>query len=109
MLKKLSLVALVGFLLSACGATSPDVTTTNVKNKKQEIRKCMKENKDSKEDCVSEETTARTGLICKRETVTGTRLSKRVCKTAEQRRREREASRDMVDSMQRRGTPTSSQ
>lgn len=109
MLKKLSLVAVLGLLISACGTTSSDVTTAKVKNKKQEIRKCMKENEENKEDCVSEESVAKTGLICKREMVTGTRLAKRVCKTAEQRRREREASKDMVGTMQRRGMPTSSQ
>lgn len=105
MVKKLSLIIGLGFLLSACGASTPNVNTAEVQKNKDKIAKCMKENKDSKEDCVSKESVARTGLICKREAVTGTRLAKRTCKTAEQRRREAEASKDLVGHMQRRSQP----
>lgn len=102
MVKKLSLIIGLGLLLSACGASTPNVKTADVQDNKDKLSKCMRDNKDNKEDCVSKESVARTGLICKREAITGTRLAKRICKTAEQRRREAEASKDLVEHMQRR-------
>ncbi len=108
MLKQISSVFAATLLLAACGAT-PDVETAEVVDNKEKIAKCMRENKDNQEDCISKESVARTGLICKNEMVTGTRLPRRVCKTAEQRRREAEASHGLVDHMQKRGFTSNNQ
>ncbi|MCY7295957.1 hypothetical protein [Alteromonas sp. a30] len=107
MFKKSIAVFVASLLLSACGATS-DIKTADVDTKKEKIAKCMKENKEHKEDCVSKESVARTGLVCRNEMVTGSRLPKRICTTAEQRRREAEASQGMVDHMQKRGFTSTS-
>lgn len=109
MFKKLSIIMGLVFLLSACGASTPNVETAEVDSNKEKIAKCMRENQENKEDCVSKESVARTGLVCKSEMVTGTRLAKRICKTAEQRRREAEATKDMVGHMQKRSFPSRSE
>ncbi len=108
MLNKISLIMCTGLLLSACGASTPNVNTAEVKDNKEKISKCMKKNEENGEDCVSKESVAKTGLVCKREAITGTRLAKRICKTAEQRRREAEASKGLVEHMQRRAFTSNS-
>lgn len=76
MLNKISLIMCTGLLLSACGASTPNVNTAEVKDNKEKISKCMKKNEENGEDCVSKESVAKTGLVCKREAITGTRLAK---------------------------------
>lgn len=107
MLKQLSSAFAATFLLAACGAT-PDVKTAEVTSNKEKIAKCMRDSKENQEDCVSKESVARTGLICKNKMVTGSRLPKRVCTTAEQRRKEAEATRGLVDHMQKGGFTSNS-
>lgn len=105
MLKQLSGALAATLLLSACGAT-PNVETAEVVDHKAAIAKCMKENKDNQESCVSTESVARTGLVCRNEMVTGTRLPRRVCTTAKQRSESAKAARGVAEHMQRRGFPS---
>ena len=80
-MKKYYIVILTAMLVSACSS----VDTAAVKEQKEKISKCMAENPNDKESCVSEESSNRLGLICKRVTVTGSRLPERVCTTQAQR------------------------
>lgn len=104
-MKKYYIVILAAVIVSACST----VDTASVSEHKKAISKCMSENPDDKESCVSEESSNRVGLICKNVTVTGSRLPERICTTQSQRDEKKKNAKMLVEGMQRRGQATNNQ
>ena len=97
-MKKFYIVILTALIVSACST----VDTAAVREQKEAISKCMSENLDNKESCVSEDSASRVGLKCKNVTVTGSRLPERRCTTLAQRDENKKNSKMLVEGMQRR-------
>lgn len=98
-------VVLAALFVTACSS----VDTASVREHKAAISKCMAENPDDKENCVSEESSNRVGLQCKNVTVTGSRLPERICTTQAQRDEKKKNAKMLVEGMQRRGQATNNQ
>ena len=92
-------------LLTACSANNAN----EISNNKQNIAECMRENKGDEALCVSKASINKMGVQCKTVTITGSRLPQRQCTTAAQRAERKNNSKEMVDKMQRRGQPQSTQ
>jgi hypothetical protein len=99
-MKKFLMVGLTGLLLVGCGATS-HVATEDVVNSKQKASDCRRKNYKDKESCVSEETIASLGLVCKKVIVTGSRMPNRSCTNAAQRAEKRANAKLSVTDFQR--------
>jgi hypothetical protein len=97
---KFLLVGLVGLSIYGCGATS-NIATEEVVGNKDVISDCMRENYKEKESCVTKQTIANVGLVCKNVTVTGSRLPLRKCTTAAQREEKKLNAKLDVDRIQR--------
>ena len=102
-MKKFYIVILTALIVSACST----VDTAAVRAQKEAISKCMSENPDEKENCVSEDSANRVGLKCKNVTVTGSRLPERRCTTKAQRDEKQKNSKMFIEGMQRRPQATS--
>lgn len=98
------IIILAALMVSACSS----VDKTEVAAQKQAISKCMTDNPNDKENCVSKKSSNRVGLQCKNVTVTGSRLPVRTCTTEAQRIEKRKNAKMLVDGMQRRAQASNS-